>query len=93
MLDMHQIFNRDIVVPNVGTFDELASVLRHVRAFDDEADLSQSLNELRDITGSDRIGLGIKKVLNVIDEAKQERENVPSLFAEILAGRIASAGE
>lgn len=60
-LDLQQIFNREIAVPNINSHKELASVLREVEAFDSESDLAESLNELRDITGTDQVGIGIKK--------------------------------
>jgi vesicle-fusing ATPase len=61
-LDLQQIFNRELAVPNINSHAELAAILREVQAFDSEADLAESLNELRDITGTDKVGIGIKKV-------------------------------
>lgn len=91
-LDLQQIFNRELAVPNVNTFSELASVLREAQAFDSESDLTQSLNELKEITGSDdRVGLGIKKVLLGVGEAKQDPESSPLRFAEIMGQQIAAS--
>jgi vesicle-fusing ATPase len=91
-LDLQPIFNRELAVPNVNTFSELASVLREAQAFETEADLAQSLNELQEITGtSERVGLGIKKVLLSVGEAKQDPENSPVRFAEIMAQQIAAS--
>jgi vesicle-fusing ATPase len=67
-------------------------VLREAQAFESEAEIKQSLNELADITGNgERVGLGIKKVLLSLGEAKQDRENFPSRFAEIMAQQIAAS--
>jgi vesicle-fusing ATPase len=76
----------------VNTFPELASVLREAQAFESESDLAQSLHELQEITGdSERVGLGIKKVLLSVGEAKQDSDNPPLRFAEIMAQQIAAS--
>ncbi|RQM05400.1 hypothetical protein DH86_00001951 [Scytalidium sp. 3C] len=90
-LDLQPIFNRELAVPNINTEAELSSVLRQVQAFDNEQDLTRSLNELRDITGSDQVGVGIKKVLLAVGEAKQEGGDVSSRFADVMAQQIAAS--
>lgn len=90
-LDLQQVFNRELAVPNINTHNELASVLREVHAFDNDSDLAKSLNELRDIISTDQVGIGIKKVLLAITEAKQEEGNVVGRFAEVIALQIAAS--
>jgi len=92
-LDLQPIFNRELAVPNVNTYPELAAVLREVGAFDSETELSASLAELKDITGgAEEIGVGIKKVLMGVGEAKQEEEgNVGARFADVMAQQIAAS--
>ncbi|PVH80287.1 AAA-domain-containing protein [Cadophora sp. DSE1049] len=90
-LDLQQIFNRELAVPNINTHAELAAVLREVNAFDSESDLAESLNELRDITGTDQVGVGIKKVLLAVGEAKQEEGNMAGRFAEVVAQQMAAS--
>lgn len=90
-LDLQQIFNRELAVPNVRTHTELASVLREVQAFKYESDLLASLKILYDITGTDQVGIGIKKVLLAIGEAQQEEENVIGRFAEVISEQIAAS--
>jgi len=87
-LDLSQIFNREIAVPNINTHGELASVLREVQAFENEGDLAESLNELREMTGTEQVGVGIKKVLLAVGEAKQEEGNVVGRFAEVIAQQM-----
>jgi vesicle-fusing ATPase len=87
-LDLHPIFNRELAVPNVKSQAELASILREVQAFDSEEGLIQSLNELRERTGTNEVGVGIKKVLLGVGEAKQEVGNEESRFAEVIAQQI-----
>jgi vesicle-fusing ATPase len=90
-LDLQAIFNRELAVPNVNTHSELASVLREVQAFESENSLVESLNELRETTGTDQVGVGIKKVLLAVGEAKQEVGNVESRFAEVIAQQMAAS--
>jgi vesicle-fusing ATPase len=77
-------------VPSINTHKELAAVLREVRAFDSEAELARSLHELRETTGTDQVGVGIKKVLLGVEKAKEEKENVPSRLADIIAQQMAA---
>ena len=78
-------------MPNVNTHSELASILRELQAFDSENGLMQSLNELTEMTGTDQVGVGIKKVLLAVGEAKQELGNVESRFAEVIAQQMAAS--
>jgi vesicle-fusing ATPase len=89
-LDLQPIFNYELAVPSINTHKELAAVLREVRAFDSEAELARSLHELRETTGTDQVGVGIKKVLLGVEKAKEEKENVPSRLADIIAQQMAA---
>jgi len=40
---------------------------------------------MRDITSTDQVGVGIKKVLLAIGEARQEVGNVAGRFAEVMS--------
>jgi vesicle-fusing ATPase len=89
-LDLQPIFNYELAVPSINTHAELAAVLREVRALDSEADLAATLAELRDTTGSDEVGVGIKKVLLGVEKARENVDDVPSRLAEIIAQQIAA---
>ncbi|KUJ15301.1 AAA-domain-containing protein [Mollisia scopiformis] len=91
-LDLQQIFNRELAVPNITSHQELASVLREVQAFEHESDLAESLNELRSITGTDEVGVGIKKVLLAVGEAKQDSDMSGRLAQVISEQMVASRG-
>lgn len=77
-------------MPSINTHAELVAVLREVQAFDSEQELTQSLSELREITGSDEVGVGIKKVLLGVEKAREDAVDVPSRLAEIIAQQIAA---
>jgi len=98
-LDLQQIYNREIAVPNINSHTELASVLREVNAFENERDLAFSLQELKDMTGTEQVGVGIKKVLLAVGEAKQEElasnggpggSGMASRFAEVISQQMAA---
>jgi vesicle-fusing ATPase len=65
-------------------------VLREVHAFDSERDLTESLRELRETTGTDNVGVGIKKVLLGVEKAREDPDDVPSRLAEIIAQQMAA---
>lgn len=82
-LDVFNSFNADISVPNVNTYDELAHILRETQSFSPQ-EIDQSLTRLRELTNSERIGVGIKKVLLGIGTAKQDTDKA-SRFASVIA--------
>lgn len=90
-LDLQPLFDHELAVPSVQTHKELAAVLREIGAFDSDADLAESLNELAEITGTDQVGVGIKKVLTAVGRAKSDPENFPSRFADMMSQLIAAS--
>jgi vesicle-fusing ATPase len=90
-LDIQRSFKQEIAVPNINTYEELGAVLREINAFEDPSQISGALNELRQITRSDQLGIGIKTVLLSIDQAQLEGGDVPLRSAEILAQQVARA--
>jgi vesicle-fusing ATPase len=77
-----------VAVPAVNSFPELASVLREVKAFDSEAEIAESLNEIRSTTRSEEVGVGIKDVLFSVATAKQSDDRV-GRFAEEITNMMA----
>lgn len=88
-LDMKQTFNRELAVPNINTHEELRTALIEFGAFENESDLNQSLTELRDITGTEKVGLGIKNILTTVGQAKRDKNNFPGTFADMMAQQMA----
>lgn len=85
-LDLFSCFDREIPVPNVNSHRELATILREVSAFgsDTENKIVGALNELRDITGTDEVGVGIKRVLRNVETARADQDG-PRTFADAMA--------
>jgi vesicle-fusing ATPase len=90
-LDLYASFDRELAVPNVNTHAELASVLREVRAFRSESDMAESLNVLRETTGTNDVGVGIKRVLLGIETARQTPDDMVERFADVMAKTMASS--
>ncbi|RDL41279.1 p-loop containing nucleoside triphosphate hydrolase [Venustampulla echinocandica] len=88
-LDVKQTFNRELAVPNINTHEELKTALREFGSFENESDLIESLNELRAITGTDKVGVGIKNILTTVGQAKRDRNNFPGTFADMMAQQMA----
>ncbi len=74
-------------MPNVNTHEELAYVLRESGVFS-EADQRRAIEGLGEITRSDQVGVGIKKILLAIETARQD-EDMPGRFASVIARAVA----
>ena len=80
-LSLYQSFDQKIAVPTVNTHQELEFILAQSGAFQNPAAATQ---ELREIIGSDSVGVGIKSILLGIDTAKQDDDR-EGRFATTLA--------
>jgi vesicle-fusing ATPase len=74
----------------VNSIEELSTVLHQVRAFESSAELDQSMNTLKEITGSDQVGVGIKRVLLGIETARQTPDDIVGRFADVMAKMMIS---
>lgn len=80
-LGLFTAFDSDIAVYNVDRDFELEIILKESRVFQDPG---LALAELKRITGSENVGVGIKKVLLGIETAKQDSER-EERFANVIA--------
>ncbi|MCJ1390373.1 transport between ER and Golgi ATPase protein [Xylographa bjoerkii] len=87
-LDLFTSFDSDIAVPNVGSYDELSHILKQSDA---SINPDRAVNELRQMTGSEKVGVGIKKILLGIETAKQDQDR-PARFANVMARAMAQTG-
>lgn len=86
-LDMFGHFNSDVSVPTLKSYDELALVMHESKAFSGQ-DVKSAIEEIQQITGSQDVRVGIKRVLLGIETAKQD-VNMASRFASVVARAIA----
>ena len=84
-LDLWTSFDSDIAVPNVNGHQELGFILQQSQAFRDPAG---AIQQLREHTRSDSVGVGIKKVLLAIETAKQDSDR-EGRFAQTIARAVA----
>ncbi len=87
-LDLFTAFDSDIAVPNVGGHAELSHILEQSSVFQDPA---RAISELRELTGNNSVGVGIKKILLGIETAKQDRDR-EGRFANVIARAVAQMG-
>ena len=87
-LDLWTSFDSDIAVPNVGGHTELAYILEQSGVFRNP---SRAIQELSEMTRSDNVGVGIKKILLGIETAKQDQDR-ESRFAQTIARAMAQVG-
>ncbi|EMR62261.1 hypothetical protein MGN70_000535 [Eutypa lata] len=87
MLDQHGAleFDREIAVPAVKDLRELQALLSATGKFDNPADINGVISELRSITGSENVGIGVKAIFSAIETALVRRDQplASTLAAEI----------
>ncbi|RYO89303.1 hypothetical protein DL764_008597 [Monosporascus ibericus] len=87
MLDQHGAleFEREIAVPAVKDLRELHALLSATGKFDDPADINAIIDELRSITGSENVGIGVKAIFSAVETALVRRDQplATTLAAEI----------
>ena len=87
-LDLFPAFDSDIAVPNVTGFDELKVIVRESGVFQNP-DLA--VRQVRENTNSDKVGVGIKKILLGIETAKQDPEREVR-FGTVISRQVAQMG-
>ena len=86
LLEMTEHFNAKIAVPTLQSYQEVATVMNESRLFTQE-DISRSLTEVKEITRSENVGVGIKNILFAVMTAKQDSD-VAGRFASMLSEQI-----
>ncbi|KAI9800633.1 MAG: hypothetical protein M1825_003955 [Sarcosagium campestre] len=89
-LDIYRSFDADIPVPNVNSQQELAHILKDSGAFSDQ-DVRRTISEITEMTRSDEVGVGVKKILLGIETARQD-EDMCGRFASVIARAVAERG-
>ena len=87
-LDLFTAFDSDIAVPNVSGHAELSHILEQSGVFQDPA---RAISEFSELTRSDSVGVGIKKILLGIETAKQDQDR-EGRFANVIARAVAQMG-
>ncbi|KAF3491200.1 vesicle-fusing ATPase [Arthroderma uncinatum] len=77
-LDVFTSFNSDIPIPNINTYEELAYILQQEQTLSPE-EIKSALSRIRELTQSEKIGVGVKKVLLGVGTAKQDTNRASSI--------------
>ncbi|CAI0647034.1 unnamed protein product [Colletotrichum noveboracense] len=83
-------FRRQVPVPAISDVRELAQVMGQTRKFH-SSDIQQLISNLQNDTRSDKVGLGIKTILESIEESKIEAASEGINMLDSLAAKLSSA--
>ncbi|KAF6808765.1 vesicular-fusion protein sec18 [Colletotrichum sojae] len=83
-------FRRQVPVPAITDVRELAQVLGQTGVFS-QSDIQNTVGMIRNDTRSDRVGLGIKTILESIEESKVEATSNDGNLVESLATKLVAA--
>jgi len=89
---LSEVFDAELRVPPISSLRALEHVLREVDLFSNENDRRRAITELQnagfgsDDMGAGRLNIGIKKLLSVIEMARQEPEAVAERLTTALMG-------
>lgn len=87
-LDLFTVFDADIAVPNVSGYGELKLIVEQSGVFREP---ERAIAELREMTGSESVGVGVKKILLGIETAKQDPDR-EGRFASVIGRAVAQSG-
>jgi vesicle-fusing ATPase len=87
-LDLFTVFDADIAVPNVSGYGELKLIVEQSGVFREP---ERAIAELREVTGSESVGVGVKKILLGIETAKQDPDR-EGRFASVIGRAVAQLG-
>lgn len=89
-LQMSEVFDANTYVPSISTLRSIKKVLREVNLFTREEELNRAMKLLQQAGFNDdeyetRQQVGIKKLLGIIEMARQEPDEVAERLAQGLA--------
>ncbi|KAI8323952.1 AAA-domain-containing protein [Martensiomyces pterosporus] len=84
-MDLAASFTNEIHVQNIKSLEAVEHVTRHVGLFDSDADSSRVFADLRDSIGDRELSIGIKRLLLLIETARQDADKCARFKVEVLA--------
>ena len=87
-----EVFDSELRVPPISKLSSLEHILREVELFPTDDELSRAIYQLRgagfgdDEMETSRLNIGIKKLLSVIEMARQEPEAIAERLTTALMG-------
>ncbi|KZT60754.1 vesicle-fusing ATPase [Calocera cornea HHB12733] len=85
-IEMSDVFDSEIRVPPISDSRALETVIREVRLFGSENEYRRAMDKIRTagLAGEGRLNIGIKKLLSVVEMARQEPEAVADRLVQSL---------
>ncbi|KAK3344335.1 P-loop containing nucleoside triphosphate hydrolase protein [Lasiosphaeria hispida] len=87
-LDITGAFKRQIAVPAVEDLHQVGAVLQQSGIFESPADINEALKAVRSYSRSDKVGVGIKTILDTAEVARLDADPA-AWFGEQMAAEIA----
>ncbi|KAK0704792.1 P-loop containing nucleoside triphosphate hydrolase protein [Lasiosphaeris hirsuta] len=87
-LDVTGAFKRQIAVPAVEDLRQVGAVLQQSGIFESPADINEALNAVRSYSNSEKVGVGIKTILDTAEVARLDADPA-TWFGEQMASEIA----
>ena len=81
-MDMSDAFNSDIYVPNVTDVKEISIILQDLKVFDDLG-RKQVLTRLMQSGAANKMSIGVKKLLMLVEMARQDEDPVERFIQSI----------
>lgn len=83
---MSDVFDSEIRVPPISSSSALEIVIREAKLFTSEQDYARALSKIRQagLAGEGRLNIGIKKLLSLVEMARQEPEAVADRLVQAL---------
>ncbi|KAJ2775809.1 transport between ER and Golgi ATPase protein [Coemansia javaensis] len=84
-MDLATVFSSDIYVENIGSIEALKKVVQHARLFDSAREYDGLFSSLADYLGNRSFSIGVKKLLLLIETARQDPDKHSRFMSEICA--------
>ncbi|KAJ2001788.1 transport between ER and Golgi ATPase protein [Coemansia thaxteri] len=84
-MDMASAFSNEIYVENIGTLDAMQAVVQHSGLFDEQCDYDRLFANLHEYLETRPFSIGIKKLLLLVETARQDPDKHSRFMNEIRA--------
>ncbi|KZP00226.1 AAA-domain-containing protein [Calocera viscosa TUFC12733] len=85
-IEMSDVFDSEIRVPPISDARSVETVIRELKLFGSETEYRRAMDKMRQagLSGEGRLNIGIKKLLSVVEMARQEPEAVADRLVQSL---------
>ena len=91
-LDLFACFDADIAIPTVSGYHQLQFIMQQSGAFQTSG-LQKAVQELQSISSErNEVHVGVKRILKAIELAKQDPDDIPGRFANVMSNAMLETG-